>query len=89
MRAATVTHVTAPPIPDTCVGGTRVSGGDCVECLGPVFRCEYFTAIERKGFCHHPRALEIAEHMAVFMANQQATAPRRVPTDVGRRLGKT
>ena len=50
----------SPSIPDTCVGCTRISDSDSVQCLGPVFYCEHFTVIESRGFCHHPRALEIA-----------------------------
>ena len=79
----------APPISDTCVGGVRISDSDCVECLGSVFHCEHMTVIESRWYCHHPRALEIAARTEARKTNHKKNAQRRVPTDVGKRLGKT
>ena len=76
-----------PPIPHTCVGGTRVACSDRVECLGePVFLCEHWTAIESSWFCHHPRALEIAARTEEARKKAAEDALKCPSTDASQRL---
>lgn len=78
----------ALPIPDTCAGGAHDAGGDCVECLGTAFHCEYLTAIDNRWFCHHPRAQEIAARTSAARQKAARSAPWLTPAEMGRCLGK-
>jgi hypothetical protein len=78
-----------PTIPGICAGGIRTSERGYVECLGSLFFCEYLTTIDNKSFCHHPRALEIAQHTEQAGIKMEAKKSRQAPTDVGKSLWKT